>query len=152
MLVVPAAAQAEDGYGMAGCGLGSMLFGAKAGFVQVFAATTNNTSGSQTFGISSGTSNCDKGPGGSASAKAFVEVNREALAKDVARGQGETLQSLVAIAGCVDAAAVGRRLQGEFATVFPDAAVPSADVANSVVGVLQRDTALACGRLDTEQG
>ena len=45
-------------YGAAGCGLGSVVFGAKTGFVQVFAATTNGTSGNQTSGITSGTSNC----------------------------------------------------------------------------------------------
>ena len=45
------------GYKSAGCGLGSMII-KDDGFVQVFAATTNATSGSQTFGITSGTSNC----------------------------------------------------------------------------------------------
>ena len=38
-------AKAQPGnYGDAGCGLGSILFGAKPGFVQVFASTTNGTS------------------------------------------------------------------------------------------------------------
>ena len=37
------------GYGTAGCGLGSMLFGNQKGMVQVLAATTNGISGNQTF-------------------------------------------------------------------------------------------------------
>ena len=44
-------------YGMAGCGLGSVVI-SDDGFLQVFAATTNGTSYSQSFGITSGTSNC----------------------------------------------------------------------------------------------
>ena len=42
-----------------GCGLGSMAFEGNDGLIsQVSAATTNGTSGNQTFGITSGTSNC----------------------------------------------------------------------------------------------
>jgi len=46
-----------DSFGMAGCGLGSMLIQSN-GKEQIFVATTNGSSGSQTFGITSGTSNC----------------------------------------------------------------------------------------------
>jgi hypothetical protein len=87
------------GYGPAGCGLGSLIFEPNSGFTQIFAATTNGTFGSQTFGISSGTSNCTDSSGGSDSAKAFVETNRTALAKDIARGQGETIESLSRLGG-----------------------------------------------------
>ncbi|MFN8945903.1 MAG: DUF3015 family protein, partial [Pseudobdellovibrionaceae bacterium] len=48
-----------QGYGMAGCGLGSVVFGDKPGFIQIFAATLNSIGGNQTFGISLGTSNCE---------------------------------------------------------------------------------------------
>ncbi|QQR88624.1 MAG: DUF3015 family protein [Myxococcales bacterium] len=67
-------------YGAAGCGLGSMLIDSD-GFVQVFAATLNGTSGNQTFGITSGTSNCGDTSPNINSAKAFIQTNREALAK-----------------------------------------------------------------------
>src|SRR5262245_22752963 len=77
----PPAGHGTPGYGAAGCGLGSVFFGSKPGFIQVLAATTNGTSGNQTFGITSGTSNCDTGSGGSASAKVFIAANREALSK-----------------------------------------------------------------------
>ncbi len=53
-------------YGTAGCGLGSIVIGSKPGMMQIFAATTNGTSASQSFGITSGTSNCvDHGSSGS---------------------------------------------------------------------------------------
>src|SRR5438045_3839779 len=104
------------GYGAAGCGLGSIVLGNKGGFMQVFAATTNGTFGSQTFGITSGTSNCADTGGGSASAKAFIETNRPALAKDISRGSGETIQNLSTLGGCSNPAAVGATLQKNFKT------------------------------------
>src|SRR5512137_902647 len=48
----------SGGYGAAGCGLGSMAFNKQPGIFQILAATTNSLTGTQTFGITSGTSNC----------------------------------------------------------------------------------------------
>lgn len=141
------AGPASADYGMAGCGLGSMLFPADSGFIQIFAATTNNLFGTQTFGITSGTSNCTKSEGGKASAKAFVETNRMALAKDIARGQGETIESLAQLAGCKDPSQVGVSLQSHYRTIFPDAGVSDTTVSDSVVDVLSSDASLACGNL-----
>lgn len=135
------------GYGPAGCGLGSLIFEPDSGFTQVFAATTNGTSGSQTFGITTGTSNCDDTAGGTASAEAFVQTNRAALAKDMARGQGETISSLSALAGCKDTAAVGATLQSNFNYVFPSAHVSDEQVSASVIDVLQSHQNLGCGDL-----
>lgn len=135
------------GYGMAGCGLGSLIFEPNSGFTQVFAATTNGSFGTQTFGISSGTSNCTDAEGGSDSAKAFIETNRPAVAKDIARGQGETIDSLTRLAGCADARAVGAALQKNFDQVFPSAAMSDAEVGTSVVNALQADPSLHCRSL-----
>lgn len=88
-----------QGYGMAGCGLGSIVFGDKPGFIQIVAATLNGTGGNQTFGISSGTSNCE-GMMKSAKADQFIEVNKLALEKEMVRGQGENLSSLQNMMGC----------------------------------------------------
>ena len=55
-----ASSSAFAGYGAAGCGLGSFVFGDNnSWWAQTLGATTNGTSGSQTFGITTGTSNCD---------------------------------------------------------------------------------------------
>jgi hypothetical protein len=134
-------------YGTAGCGLGSMLFGAKPGLIQVLAATTNGTFGTQTFGISTGTSNCETGPGGAAGTKVFVAANREALSKDIARGSGETITNLTVLAGCQNAAAVGAKLQKSFQSIFPRAAVSDDAVGTNVITVLSSDKTLACGNL-----
>ena len=87
------------GYGAAGCGLGSVIFGDKPGMVQIFAATTNGTSGNQTFGITSGTSNCDAFSN-QARVIEFIETNKLALEKDIVRGQGETMASLEQLMKC----------------------------------------------------
>ena len=140
-------ASGGPGYGPAGCGLGSLVFAPDSGFTQIFAATTNATSYSQTFGITSGTSNCDDSGGGSESAKAFVEANRTALAKDIARGRGETISSLSELAGCGNSAAVGQSLQRNFKRIFPNAKVKSGQVSDNVVQVLKGDKTLVCGNL-----
>jgi hypothetical protein len=143
----PAAAPAADGkakYGNAGCGLGSMLFSPSNGFSQVFAATTNGTSASQTFGISSGTSNCDGAGFQPGSAAAFIQTNRAALAKDAARGRGATITGLSELAGCKSAKSVGRTLKGKFTTAFPGVAASDEQISRSVLQVLKSDRSLAC--------
>ena len=99
ILTMPVVASAA-GYGAAGCGLGSIVFGDEPGFVQVFAATTNGTMGSQTFGITTGTSNCEGAMSASADQQAFVEINFASLSRDAAAGQGEFLSAYATILGC----------------------------------------------------
>lgn len=135
------------GYGPAGCGLGSIIFVPDSGFTQVFAATTNGSFGTQTFGITSGTSNCDEPAKGAEGARAFVETNRVALAKDIARGQGETITALTQLGGCAEAARVGMSLQQRFTHIFPDAARSDRDVSRAVVDVLRSDASLQCSAL-----
>ena len=68
---------------------GSML-------LQAFQATTNGTSGNQTFGVTTGTSKCEQ-PSKFAQndqVNEFVLANMDNLAKDIAMGQGETLETL----------------------------------------------------------
>ena len=91
-------AQAAD-IGTAGCGLGNVLMGGEHGMKQIFVATTNGTSGNQTFGITSGTSNCTDS-GRSAQLNNFIESNKVALTKEAARGEGQTLEGLTQVLGC----------------------------------------------------
>src|SRR3954454_6137870 len=123
-------------YGTAGCGLGSMVFGNQPGIVQIFAATTNGLFGNQTFGITTGTSNCQDTLTGRASVKVFIETNKEALAKDISRGQGETLKNLAAMAGCSDAPLASATLQKNFAAIFPNEKVAPEQVSESILSTL----------------
>ncbi len=132
-------------YGAAGCGLGSMAFGDTPGAVQILAATTNGLFGSQTFGITTGTSNC--GPGLVAQGtKNYIEANREAFAKDVSRGQGESIGAISWINGCKDARAVGAALQRNFARIFPSERASDDDVTSALLQTLQADKTLGCAK------
>src|SRR5690606_27558021 len=87
-----------------GCGFGTMIFDGKSGMApQVLAVTTNGTLGSQTFGISSGTLGCDTNGMISASASLFVRDNMEALAQNMAVGEGEALATLAELLAIDDA-------------------------------------------------
>src|SRR4030066_1899290 len=82
-----------------GCGLGTMLFEGSANdssLLQAFQATTNGTSGAQTFGITSGTSECTQPQKFVQNERLneFVYANLDTLAKDIAQGRGECVRTL----------------------------------------------------------
>jgi hypothetical protein len=153
LLATTAAAQADSAkkavkgtglYGTAGCGLGALVFENQPGGVQILAATTNGTSANQTFAMTSGTSNC--GPSAFASGtRNFVDANREAVAKDISRGQGEAIGALTQINACPDSSAVGAALQKRFGQIFPTADVSSDAVTTEILKTLS-DPSLGCGR------
>jgi len=103
-------------HGPAGCGLGSYLFAGKEGLVfNVLAATVNGT-GMQTFAMSTGTLGCEDAQQAKVSGPVFIQNNREKLANDIARGQGETLQAYLKLIGADTADR--KVLQQNFATLF----------------------------------
>src|SRR4051812_23928181 len=138
------AAHGKSTYGTAGCGLGSMIFGDQAGMIQVLAATTNGTFGTQTFGITSGTSNCGEAGFSTSPARTFMEGNREALGRAAARGGGETTPPPAWVAGCKDAKAVGAVLQKRFPPLSPGEKAPATEVSQNVIKELRGDSSLAC--------
>ncbi len=110
------AASTTGAYGEAGCGLGSIVFGNQPGYIQIVAATLNGTGG-QTFAITTGTSNCAPAAQGLAAAL-FIKSNGETLRKDIARGQGETVDSLALILNCQDSQLLGQTLRANFSSVM----------------------------------
>ena len=88
-----------------GCGLGKLAWSdyknQKNIAPQVLMATTNGTFGSQTFGISSGTSGCTNDGVVMATEKvnAFAAINFENLSQEMAQGHGEHLASLATLMG-----------------------------------------------------
>src|SRR5213593_3981533 len=88
-----------------GCGLGKLAWSdyshQKNIGPQVLMATTNGTFGSQTFGISSGTSGCTNDGKVMAEQKTtmFAQLNFENLSQEMAQGQGEHLASLATLLG-----------------------------------------------------
>jgi hypothetical protein len=132
-----------QGYGMAGCGLGSIALGDQKGIVQIFAATLNGTAGNQTFGITSGTSNCKTDEDAKKSASLFIVVNREVLAKDISRGSGESLDTLSELVGCRDSRLLGGKLQQNYKAIFPSQTSSSEDAGRVIFDLIKNDAALA---------
>ena len=105
------------------CGWGSKVFQGQSGIApQVLAATTNGTSGNQTFGITFGTSGCTQDGVVSSHWKTamYIDGNRVALARDAAAGQGESLNVLAEVMGvkATDRALFAATIKANFATVF----------------------------------
>ena len=132
-------------YGSAGCGLGSMAFGNQPGAIQILAATTNGLFGNQTFGITSGTSNCGTSVFAQGT-KNFVDANREAVAKDISRGEGEAIGALTVINSCQDSHAVGTALQKNFKAIFPSESASNEQVTTAILDTLLADKSLGFGR------
>ncbi len=130
-------------YGVAGCGLGSELFSPGSG--QIFASTTNGTVLNQSFGITSGTSNCTDDAHASAEVRIprFVAINKVNLADDISRGGGETVENLAAIMGCEKPASVGSKLQQNFQAIFPDPTVTTDRISDQILAVVRQDAELA---------
>lgn len=126
-------AVAASGYGDAGCGLGAVIMGPQKGWTQVFAATSNGTSGNQTFGITSGTSNCTSSGAVAVEKQVphYVEVNRFALAKEAARGGGETVSGLANLIGC-DNAVLGKNMQKNYDRLFVETNMEPAKIEQGV--------------------
>ena len=88
-----------------GCGLGKVAWAEykhqKNILPQVLMATTNGTFGSNTFGISFGTSGCTNDGKWMAEQKVtmFAEINFENLSQEMAQGRGEHLTSLATLMG-----------------------------------------------------
>jgi hypothetical protein len=79
----------------AGCGIGSQVWAGQTGKVpKLLAATTNMIFYNQLFGITFGTLGCSGTGTVTAQAVTFTNENAEALARDMAVGQGESLNVL----------------------------------------------------------
>ncbi len=123
-----------------GCGLGTLLWGNNADgsiMSQSLQATTNGTFGNQTFGITSGTLGCTQ-PANIAATERMIEftaANLDNLAKDIAQGQGEsldTLAELMAVPG-QQRPALYSHLQANFDHIFITGNDRSGDVLDRIL-------------------
>lgn len=131
-----------------GCGLGSMVFAGQEGkVVKVLGATTNGTSGNQTFGITFGTLGCDGTGTVSSSAKLalFIDGNMDNLARDMSKGEGDTLATLAEVWGvsAQDKAAFNELVQENFVNVFTSENVTSQAVLENLNALLSEDAQLS---------
>jgi hypothetical protein len=129
-----------------GCGLGTLLWQNNADdsiLSQSLQATTNGTSGNQTFGITTGTSDCDQ-PSNFAKndrLNEFVVANMDNLAKDIAKGNGETLATFAELMQIPTEkrAEFYQNLQTNFAKVFSSEQVVLASVVDNAAAVAPKN-------------
>ena len=121
----------------AGCGLGGMLIKSNTKLMQIFAVTTNGSSGSQTLGITFGTSGCSASGlvQNDKQIQYFVEVNQEDLMREIAQGHGEKLSTLAALNGCMSQdqiTAFNSKAQTNFKAIVPAAKTTAIDFVNNM--------------------
>jgi hypothetical protein len=126
-------------YDSTGCGLGSMAWRGQSGIIpQVLAVTTNGIFGTQTFGITLGTSGCD--PNGRVTGGtgrmllAFLENNMEQFAYDASLGNGETIRTIAGILN-VDENALAVKIQDNFGVLFASNNVDAVDLTLAVMQI-----------------
>jgi len=123
--------------GDAGCGLGGMLIKSNTKLMQLFAGTTNASFGSQTFGITFGTSGCSASGivQNDKQIQYFVEVNQEDLTREIAQGRGEKLSTLAALNGCASETQINAfnvKAQSNFKSIAPSAKTSAVDFVNNM--------------------
>ena len=130
------------------CGWGAKLFDGQSGLApQVLGATTNGTSGNQTFGISSGTSGCTQDGAVKSTWKTamFIDGNKDRLARDMSIGNGETLDSLAHLIGVrdQDRATFNRAAQENLSSIFPSETVSTEQIVAGLKKVLAANRELS---------
>lgn len=130
----------------AGCGLGSVIFADQPDTLvsNVLAATTNATSGNQTFGMTTGTLNCNE-KNSLLAMESFINNNLDTLAVDAARGEGETLDTLAAMWGMdeQDKARFAQTTKENYASIFASDSTTATEVLENLNQVISNDSQLA---------
>ncbi len=117
-----------------GCGLGSMIIKDDSTAVMLaLQATTNSTFGNQTFGITSGTLGCEKTKFVmNEQAQEFVASNMDQLAKEIAMGHGETIDTLAELLKIEDKATFSASLQENYNSIYTSKDAKMADVLDNI--------------------
>lgn len=136
-----------DAPGGPGCGWGNLLLEGQSGMVAHFGATTTNgTSGNATFGMTLGTNGCSVDGALTYGGNSLVWFDNvlDEYSTDVAQGQGETLNAVAVMIGVEqqDREKFGQLMHENFANLFPNTAVSSQEVMDSMVALMSKDPTL----------
>lgn len=116
-----------------GPGLGYILIGDKTGAGwDLLASFLNGIYWNQYFAITFGTSGYDKGLVSMTETNQFVADNMDALAADIAKGEGEYVDTLSSMLNVSDSVAFKAALQNNFDEIFTSADVSAEEVTNKI--------------------
>lgn len=125
------------------CGWGNLLLEGSSGTAShVIAATTNGTYGNATFGMTSGTNGCNTSGRLTYSGQQLAAIPgfMEAVAQDMAKGEGEALDALALsyeIQDQADRAVFAQAMQQNFEKVFNQENISSEVFLNNIEIVMQ---------------
>lgn len=134
---------ADDLKANVGIGVGTMIFEGQSGLLsQICAATTNGLFGNQTFAITTGTLGARPWTGivSNGEVQTFVRENMDQLAREIAAGQGEsvdTLAELIAVPAS-QRAEFAKTLQAKFDVIYDSPTVTSTEVVEHIAQVLPK--------------
>jgi len=128
------------------CGWGNMLFEGQSGLgAHIIASITNGTSGNNTFGMTSGTNGCSTSGTLTYGGANMVGSIMGEFSEDVAAGEGDALNTVAVIYGVEkqDRATFAKVMHENFAVIFPNEDVTSAEMIASIEKVMKADPTLA---------
>ena len=128
------------------CGWGNMLLEGKSGTGSHLMATiTNGTSGNATFGMTTGTNGCSTSGTLTYSGAKMLGAIMDEFAEDVARGQGDAMDTVAVIYGVQkqDRETFAKVMHENFAVIFPGENVTADEMMASMEKVMKADSVLA---------
>jgi hypothetical protein len=148
LAAMPLAAMGAGENNAGSCGWGSKLFDGQSGVVpQILAITSNGFYGTNTFGITSGTSGCTQDGTVRSNWKTsmFIDGSKVALQRDMSNGSGEALDSLAHLLGvdANDRVAFNRLAKDNVAKIFPSEDAATDKVVTALREVLATDARLS---------
>ena len=142
-------------YGMAGCGIGSLVLGDQPGKIQIVAAIIDDAAGqylglNQTWTVTTGTSNCTESGVALKDREQdyFADANFANLRQEMAQGQGENLDAFASLFGCTgeNSAKFSATMQKNYQQIF-DGAQDGSDMLVGVRSVVGAQMAGTCSTL-----
>ncbi|MEE0886839.1 MAG: DUF3015 family protein [Treponema sp.] len=119
--------------GNVGPGLGYLLVNDKEGMGwDLLGAFLNGIWYNQFFAISSGTWGYDKAEVAMTETNQFISDNMDALANDIAKGEGEYIDTLSTMLNVSDSVAFKASLQNNFDEIFSSSEVSAQEVASKI--------------------
>ena len=118
-----------------GCGLGAVIIKDDSTAVMLALQATTNTVlfANQTFGITSGTLGCKKTKlVMNERAEEFVASNMDILAKEIAVGHGESIDTLAELLNVEDKATFSASLQSNYNSIYTSQKVEMNDVLDNI--------------------
>ena len=140
--VANAGAAGGDG----GCGWGNALFEGQTGTAtHVLAATTNATTGNNTFGMTTGTNGCTTNGTLGYGGQSVVSSIMDEFSEDVARGEGDALDTVAVVYGVEvqDRDTFAKVMHENFATIFPSEDVTADEMMASIEVIMKSDATLS---------